>query len=144
MNISYDMRISRNFYYVCLGAYIILGIFYLVLNNILHISITDLNPYPCSLNSNYGLYCPGCGGTRAVDYLLHGQFILSTWYHPVVPYVAVYFNCYVISHSLNILTNGKCKAMAFRPVYFYVMIAIILIQWIVKNTIVIFAGIYVI
>lgn len=43
---------------------------------------------PCLFHLLTGLYCPGCGGTRAVWYLLHGQILKSIQYHPLVPYTA--------------------------------------------------------
>ena len=89
-------------------------------------------------------YCPGCGGTRAVEYLLKGHLIKSFIYHPVVPYTALLVICYIISHTLNIFSKGKIKAMLFRPIYFYIMIAIILLQCIIKNLLIIIKGIYII
>ena len=44
---------------------------------------------PCLFRSLTGLYCPGCGGTRAVRYLLQGEIGRSLWYHPLVGYMAV-------------------------------------------------------
>lgn len=44
---------------------------------------------PCLFQQMTGLYCPGCGGTRAVRALLAGHPFLSFLYHPVVPYMAV-------------------------------------------------------
>lgn len=43
---------------------------------------------PCLFQMMTGLYCPGCGGTRAVRALLSGHPVLSFLYHPVVPYMA--------------------------------------------------------
>ena len=143
MDDSYDLQLARNFYYVCLGLGIVFAICYLVLS-LMNIPLTEISPKKCSLYSAFGLYCPGCGGTRSLEYFLHGHFIQSFRYHPVVPYAAVYFSCYIASHSLNIFTKGRCKAMRFRPVYFYIMIAIILIQCVIKNALVIFAGIHII
>ncbi|MGN8773207.1 DUF2752 domain-containing protein [Candidatus Weimeria sp. HCP3S3_B5] len=40
----------------------------------------------CIFHEVTGLYCPGCGGTRALRFLLHGHPLLSLWYHPLVIY----------------------------------------------------------
>lgn len=109
----------------------------------LDISLMELNPYPCSLYTLLGLYCPGCGGTRAVNFLLHGQLLQSLQYHPAVLYTAVLILCYVGSHTLHIATKGKVKAMLFRPIYFYIMIGIIMVQCVLKNVLLL-AGIHVI
>ena len=141
MNNTYDVRLSRNCYYICLIICAIFGIACLVLK-ILDLDFTDI-VVPCSLYTLLGLYCPGCGGTRAMSFLLKGDIVKSFLYHPVVPYTAVLVICYLTSHTLNILTKGKVKAMLFRPVYFYIMIVIIIVQCIVKNALIFINGTYV-
>jgi len=143
MREEYSLRFSRNCYYVCLGIIAVLAVLYIVLL-ILDIPLTKIYPYPCTLYAATNLYCPGCGGTRALAYLLKGNLIKSFIYHPVILYTAVLVGCYVITHTLNIFTKGKIKAMGFRPVYFYIMVAIILLQCIIKNVLVICAGIHLI
>lgn len=134
-------RLSRNFYYVCLGLIIIFLVSYGVLS-LFGIQITEINPYPCVMYTFLGLYCPGCGGTRAVVLFMNGQWIKSFLYHPVVPYTAILFGVYIISHTLNIISRGKIFAMKFRPMYLYIMIGIIILQFIVKNTCVLVLGTY--
>ena len=141
MEDTYDLRLSRNCYYVCLGVCAVFLIAYLVLT-ILGIPITEVSPYPCTLYTLVGYYCPGCGGTRSVLFLMQGDFLKSFLYHPAVPYTAVLLGVYMLSHTLHILTKGKVKAMLFRPVYFYILIAIILMQCIVKNAAIIIYGEY--
>lgn len=36
---------------------------------------------PCAFHSLTGLYCPGCGGTRAVRELLYGDLRMSFQHH---------------------------------------------------------------
>lgn len=140
---SYMMRLSRHCYYVFLGIIVVLfGIYSYLLS--IDLPITKIYPYPCILYSTMHLYCPGCGGTRAVEYLLKGDWIQSFVYHPVVPYTALLVGSYIISHTLNIFSRGKIKAMLFRPIYFYIMIAIILLQCMIKNLLVFTMGIHII
>lgn len=143
MTDPYILRLSRNCYYVCLGLCAVCAIGGLLLT-VFHISLTEINPWPCTLYTAVGLYCPGCGGTRAVSCLLQGEWIRSFCYHPVVPYTALLVACYTLSHTVSILTKGKVKAMLFRPIYFYVMIGIILLNWIIKNAFILADGIYLI
>ena len=44
--------------------------------------------FPCLFHLLTGLYCPGCGGTRAFLALLRGDLSLSLSYHPLVAYMA--------------------------------------------------------
>ena len=38
----------------------------------------------CWLWEHWRVYCPGCGGTRALIALAHGYLGLALWYHPPV------------------------------------------------------------
>ena len=44
---------------------------------------------PCGLKSFFHLYCPGCGGTRALEHLLHLRLIESLLCNPLVLFMAV-------------------------------------------------------
>jgi hypothetical protein len=39
---------------------------------------------PCPLYAATGLYCPGCGSTRAVHHLLHGHVAAAFGYNPLL------------------------------------------------------------
>jgi hypothetical protein len=39
---------------------------------------------PCPLYAATGLYCPGCGSTRAVHHLLHGHVATAFGYNPLL------------------------------------------------------------
>lgn len=41
---------------------------------------------PCLFSMITGLYCPGCGGTRAVIALIHGRMFQSLLYNPIPVY----------------------------------------------------------
>lgn len=95
---------------------------------------------PCLFFRLTGLYCPGCGGTRACLALLHGHFLASLIYHPVVLYGTAVYGIYLLRNLLA-LFSGKSplkghfllRGMAFRDIYLYIAIGIILANWISKN-----------
>lgn len=90
-------------------------------------------PYPCLFLSLSGFYCPGCGGTRALEALLHGKILLSLRYHPAVLYGAVIFFGFMGTHTLEILQIGRARGWKFHAWYLYAGIAIILGNWLVQN-----------
>ena len=45
----------------------------------------------CNFSQQFHLYCPGCGGTRAVESLLHGHVITSFMQNPVPVYAILLF-----------------------------------------------------
>lgn len=89
---------------------------------------------PCMFKTVTGLYCPGCGGTRAAAALFKGKFLLSFLYHPIVPYTAVIYIWYMFSHSLERLSRGKIKAgMSYRDAYLWIALGLVAGNFLVKN-----------
>ena len=101
-------------------------------------------PLPCVFYSLTGFYCPGCGGTRAVRALLSGHPVLSFLYHPVVPYMASVAVWAAASWILYFATGNR----RFRPELddriAYAAAGIVILNFIIKNGLLVFAGIDVI
>lgn len=65
---------------------------------------------------------------------LHGHFLRSLLYHPVVPYTAVVYLIFMVSHSIELLSNGNfAVGLRYRDNYIKFAAVIILIQWILRN-----------
>ncbi len=64
---------------------------------------------PCLFQMMTGLYCPGCGGTRAVKALLSGHPVLSFLYHPLVLCTAVTVAVCAVSWRLYFLPGKQEK-----------------------------------
>ena len=47
-----------------------------------------------------GLYCPGCGGTRALKAFLRGEFLTSFRYHPLILYCACVAMIFLVSYLI--------------------------------------------
>jgi len=133
---------SRKCYYICIGLCAVVGICWFTVW-FFHIDIRKLLP-PCSLYSLTGLYCPGCGGTRALVLFFQGHFIQSFLHHPVIVYAAFLLIPFMVSHTLSILTRNRIKGFLFRPIYFYIMIGVIIVQCIVKNVLLVAYDIHII
>ena len=140
---EYEIRLSRNCYYVCLAAGAFFALAGLVLE-VLDIKLNEIISTPCVLYAYFKLYCPGCGGTRAVMNLMHGHLLESLWYHPLVPYTATVAGAFIVTHTLNIITKGKVKGMLFRPIYLYIAVGIVAVNWAVKDLLILLFGIYII
>lgn len=117
----------------------VLGIFFLgisvVAGALIYYVLLPRFSFPdCVLNAYFGLYCPGCGGTRALVSLLHGHLLQSLWYHPLVPYSALIFGAFMLSQTLARLTRYRYfRGLSFHSWYLYVAIVIVVINWILKN-----------
>ena len=99
-----------------------------------YVSIMDKGIFPpCMLYTALGLYCPGCGGSRAVKSLFQGDIISSLIYHPLVPYTVIVYMIFMLSQALRIISHGKIKGIKFYDWFLYVAVAIIVVNWILKN-----------
>ena len=112
---------------VFLFVFIVIVVFYKsILKSVIYVR-------PCLFSTFLGIYCPGCGGTRAIEALFHGHFIKALWYHPLVPYAAMIYGGFMISHALNRLGIKKVKSWKFHNWYLYVAVGIIAVNFILKN-----------
>lgn len=60
----------------------------------------------CYIHARYRLYCPGCGGTRAVKALLHGNLFQAIKYNALVVF---FFMDILIDCLLRIYLNNNDK-----------------------------------
>ena len=91
---------------------------------------------PCFMYDKWGLYCPGCGGTRALRAFMQGKIILSLYYNPILTYGIVVYACFMISQTLEIATKGKLKGMRYKDVYAYFALIVLGVHFVVKNALI--------
>ena len=88
--------------------------------------------FECTFRKMSGLPCPGCGGTRAFFHFFRGEFWESIRLNPaVVCGVAEYFHFMALSFYKKHRGKGREKEIPIQ-IYLYIMLAVLLIQWIVK------------
>lgn len=99
--------------------------------------LTWILPYlshsECVVYKALGVYCPGCGGTRAVVALLQGNLLKSAWYHPFVLYTAVMYAWFMLSHTLEKLHIPFVKGMIVQDWVLYGMLVMIALNFVLKN-----------
>lgn len=96
----------------------------------------------CQFQKLTGLYCIGCGGTRAFNYLVHLHLIKSFIFNPFVPYSYFAYFLYIIN-SFLFRHNKKCIEKLSPFVLIYIGLGIILITFAVRNAL-LFFGIHLI
>ena len=138
-----DASQDNNFYilgWCCIG----LAIGIVVLNDVFHIQLANLMP-PCLFHKITGLYCLGCGGTRAVFALVRGNIIKSLFYHPMVPYAAIVGGWFMISQTIDRLLRHKFPsidfAMHFRLVYIWIGVGLAVLNCLWKNGVLFITGV---
>lgn len=98
---------------------------------------------PCAYSAYLHIYCPGCGGTRAVEALLHGHILESVWCHPIVLYTVVVFGGFMLTQSLERLGVRRIHGWSFHDWYLYGAVVILLCNFLLKNLLRWTLGIYI-
>ena len=105
--------------------------------------LLPLSPFKaCMWDKVFGIYCPGCGGTRAVEALFHGKFLTAAWYHPAFVYGAGIYCIFMFSHLLKKITGGRIKGVRFHDWYLYGAVVIIILNCLIRNYLRLRHGIY--
>lgn len=100
----------------------------------------------CVFHKLTGLYCPGCGGTRAVKSLLHGNVVASFLYHPFVVYsvvAAIFILAHYAVYKVRLRTSDNKSVMTydFPEWVLWGSLVVIGINFIVKNVALIAFGV---
>lgn len=117
--------------YIC--GLILLGIllFWLAAERLLGL---EFSLPPCIFHGLTGLYCPGCGGTRACRLLLSGHIFQSFVHHPGVILAAVLYIWFMVSHTIEFISKGRLRTgLPYTDKFLYLEAAVILLQCLVKN-----------
>lgn len=67
-----------------LVLFLFFGVFGSVAAILWRFSPTEINAPPCAFHELFGLYCPGCGSTRALRRILRGDLIGAFRYNPAL------------------------------------------------------------
>lgn len=114
----------------------LLGLVFLVsgvISIVIYFNVIIPEIKPCLLLTTLGLYCPGCGGTRAVEALFHGQLLTSLWYHPLVLYTVVIYGGFMLTNTMEHFHILHIKGWKFHSWHMYGALAIVMGNWIIKN-----------
>lgn len=96
---------------------------------------------PCMFHLMTGLYCPGCGGTRALKAFLRGEFITSFLYHPLILYCACVALIFLVSYQNYWKTKKPQFHLYLKNRWIYGGLVIIVVNFVVKNYYLIVRGI---
>ncbi len=107
-----------------------------------HFALQDRMPtMPCFFDTVLGIYCPGCGGTRALAALVRGRLLKALWYHPLIPYVAVVGGGFMLTQGLERFGIRHVRGWRYHSWYLYAGIGLIVFNFIGKNMLRLFWGI---
>ena len=98
----------------------------------LDINFDCLQIQECQFLKYTGLYCPWCGGTRAVMALLKGNLIESLYYHTIVIYVVLIGFLFMVRRVISYLCPFKTKKY-YSNTYIFLGFVVVLVNWLIKN-----------
>ena len=100
---------------------------------------------PCMFHALTGFSCPGCGCTRAISALLHGNIWLSLRLNPCMLYCTILYLAFLLSHTAayfygwitkklpSLCREGspfhiisRIRGMKCTPVYLYILVYLFL------------------
>ena len=88
----------------------------------------------CWIYEHLGVYCPGCGGTRAVLALLRGRLLAALYYHPAVPLLAAALAVYLPVQTVCRLARRPAPRWCrYRPWWLWGLIGLLLVNCLVRN-----------
>lgn len=96
---------------------------------------------PCGMVAIFHIYCPGCGGTRALFAFLHGEILESLRYNPAVVGGVFLILYYEITVGLTLLSKSGKRYYCKKPIPVYLYIAMIVIFAIVRDVLLCTQGI---
>lgn len=88
---------------------------------------------PCAFSTYLHVYCPGCGGTRAVEALIHGRMLESVWYHPIVLYTVFIFSGFMLTQGLERAGLKHIRGWKFHNWHLYGAIIVLVCNFLFKN-----------
>ncbi len=96
---------------------------------------------PCMFQKITGLYCPGCGGTRAVKAFFQGRLLVSFLYHPLVLYCALVAVVFLVSYLIYWKTKNRKFRLYLENGWVYAGLTVLVVNFMIKNYCLIVKGI---
>ena len=88
----------------------------------------------CWIYQYFGMYCPACGGTRAVLALCRGQIGLSLYHNTVVVVLAIFVLLYLPVQTICRLKGKQVPVWCrYRPMWLYGFIGLLLANCLIRN-----------
>lgn len=88
---------------------------------------------PCFFLAALDMYCPGCGGTRALRAFLQGRILLSLWYHPLILYTVIVGGGFLVTQGLHRIGLKGIAGWRFHNWYLYGALILVAGNFIIKN-----------
>lgn len=89
----------------------------------------------CWFFSRWHIYCPACGGTRAMEALIQGNILQSLYWNPAVPIGAAFVVAYLISQTAWRLRKKRGWVLLYKHPWLIAFMGLMAVNCIVRNLI---------
>lgn len=88
----------------------------------------------CPFRALTGFTCPGCGSTRGMHQLLHGNLGAAFEFNPLLLLALPFLAYALLRYSHQVFSGQPIKHNALAPKYIYTIFGVVLFFWIFRNT----------
>ena len=88
----------------------------------------------CPFRFLTGFNCPGCGTTRALHQILHGDFYTAFTLNPLLLLAIPFALFALIRYTVIVMRGGVPRGNSLPAPYIYALFFVILSFWIFRNT----------
>lgn len=105
---------------------------------IIFICIIAIFPVDCIFTQFTGIYCPGCGLTRAFNEIIHFNFVKAFYFNILSIPLFIFFIILIINLLIDIIKNRYNfipKLINFFAKYYLIIIILLILSFIYNNLI---------
>ena len=88
----------------------------------------------CPFRALTGFTCPGCGSTRGMHQLLHGNLLAAFELNPLLLLALPFLIYALVSYSYRVMTGRPIRHNTLAPKYIYTIFGVVLFFWVFRNT----------
>ena len=88
----------------------------------------------CPFRALTGFTCPGCGSTRGMHQLLHGNIGAAFQLNPLLVLALPFLIYALVRYSYRVLSGRPIEHNTLAPKYIYTIFGVVLFFWIFRNT----------
>ena len=89
---------------------------------------------PCPFRALTGLNCPGCGTTRCLHQLLHGNVSAGFKLNPLFVVALPFLIWALVAYTNSAISGGLSRPANVKPRYVWSLVGLIISFWIFRNT----------
>ena len=88
----------------------------------------------CPFRALTGFTCPGCGSTRGIHQLLHGNIGAAFQLNPLLLLALPFLIYALVRYSYRVMSGRPIEHNTLAPKYIYTIFGVVLFFWIFRNT----------